>query len=41
MPHPERYIDPLQHPRWTRHHGKLPAVGDGMRIFTSAVAACA
>jgi phosphoribosylformylglycinamidine synthase len=41
MPHPERYIDPLQHPRWTRHHGELPAVGDGMRIFTSAVATCA
>jgi phosphoribosylformylglycinamidine synthase len=40
MPHPERHIEPLQHPRWTRHRGKLPPVGDGMRIFTNAVAAC-
>jgi len=40
MPHPERYIDPLQHPRWTRHLDELPEFGDGMRIFTNAVAAC-
>lgn len=40
MPHPERHIDPLQHPRWTRQSGELPEVGDGMRIFTNAVAAC-
>jgi phosphoribosylformylglycinamidine (FGAM) synthase-like amidotransferase family enzyme len=40
MPHPERFIDPLQHPRWTRHPGDLPPQGDGMRIFTNAVAAC-
>lgn len=39
MPHPERYIDPLQHPRWTRNKD-LPREGDGMRIFTNAVAAC-
>lgn len=36
MPHPERYIDPTQHPRWTR--GPLPAAGDGLRVFQNAVA---
>jgi phosphoribosylformylglycinamidine synthase len=40
MPHPERHIDPLQHPRWTRHRDGLPARGDGLRIFEGAVAAC-
>ena len=35
MPHPERYIDPLQHPRWTR--GEAPAVGDGLAVFQNAV----
>lgn len=40
MPHPERHIDPLQHPRWTRRSGDQPACGDGLRIFQSAVAAC-
>jgi phosphoribosylformylglycinamidine synthase subunit PurQ / glutaminase len=40
MPHPERHIDPLQHPRWTRRRDDLPANGDGLRIFQSAVAAC-
>ena len=35
MPHPERHIDPTQHPRWTR--GPLPAVGDGLRVFRNAV----
>ena len=39
MPHPERHIDPYQHPRWTRQ-GKIPQYGDGFRIFTNAVAAC-
>lgn len=40
MPHPERFIDPLQHPRWTRRDaGATPAAaGDGLRIFQSAVA---
>lgn len=35
MPHPERFIDPTQHPQWTR----LPAMaeGDGMQIFRNAV----
>jgi len=40
MPHPERHIDPLQHPRWTRRRGDLPEYGDGLRIFQGAVAAC-
>lgn len=35
MPHPERYIDPTQHPRWTR--GPLGAAGDGLRVFENAV----
>jgi phosphoribosylformylglycinamidine synthase I len=36
MPHPERHIDPTQHPRWTRQPGA--AVGDGLRLFQNAVA---
>jgi phosphoribosylformylglycinamidine synthase I len=37
MPHPERHIDPLHHPRWTR---RGPAAeGDGLRIFRNAVGA--
>ncbi len=35
MPHPERHIDPTQHPRWTR--GEASAVGDGLKVFTNAV----
>jgi phosphoribosylformylglycinamidine synthase subunit PurQ / glutaminase len=35
MPHPERHIDPMQHPRWTR--GSRTAVGDGLRVFQNAV----
>jgi phosphoribosylformylglycinamidine synthase len=35
MPHPERYIDPTQHPRWTRE--PLREVGDGLAIFQNAV----
>jgi phosphoribosylformylglycinamidine synthase len=35
MPHPERFIDPLQHPRWTR--GEAPRVGDGLAVFRNAV----
>jgi phosphoribosylformylglycinamidine synthase len=34
MPHPERHIDPLQHPQWTRHKAD---VGDGLRVFQNAV----
>jgi phosphoribosylformylglycinamidine synthase subunit PurQ / glutaminase len=35
MPHPERHIDPTQHPRWTRQ--VLPEAGDGLRVFQNAV----
>ncbi len=35
MPHPERFVDPLHHPRWTR--SRLNGEGDGMRIFRGAV----
>jgi phosphoribosylformylglycinamidine synthase subunit PurQ / glutaminase len=35
MPHPERHLDPLQHPRWTR--GEAGEVGDGFQIFVNAV----
>jgi len=35
MPHPERHIDPTQHPRWTREG--LKAEGDGIVIFRNAV----
>ena len=35
MPHPERHIDPTQHPRWTR--GEAGAVGDGFQVFVNAV----
>jgi phosphoribosylformylglycinamidine synthase len=39
MPHPERYIQRLQHPRWTRE--SLPEAGDGFKLFQNAVAAFA
>ena len=35
MPHPERHIDPTQHPRWTR--GEAGPVGDGFQVFVNAV----
>jgi phosphoribosylformylglycinamidine synthase subunit PurQ / glutaminase len=35
MPHPERHIDPTQHPRWTRDEAK--SGGDGLQIFVNAV----
>ncbi len=35
MPHPERHIDPTQHPRWTR--GEAGPVGDGLQVFLNAV----
>lgn len=35
MPHPERFIDPTQHPQWTRR--PYEAVGQGLQIFTNAV----
>jgi phosphoribosylformylglycinamidine synthase len=34
MPHPERHIDPTQHPRWTREQHDR---GDGLAIFENAV----
>lgn len=41
MPHPERFVSPLQHPRWTRlqgHEGGLALTeGDGLKIFKNAV----
>jgi phosphoribosylformylglycinamidine synthase I len=36
MPHPERHLDAVQHPRWTRMK-ELPAEGDGAAIFRNAV----
>lgn len=35
MPHPERHVEPTQHPRWTREG--LKAEGDGIVIFRKAV----
>jgi phosphoribosylformylglycinamidine synthase subunit PurQ / glutaminase len=35
MPHPERFVDPTQHPRWTRERQR--AAGDGLRMFQNAV----
>src|SRR5690349_11190618 len=34
MPHPERHIDPTQHPRWTREKHER---GDGLAVFENAV----
>lgn len=36
MPHPERFIDATQHPRWTRLN--LAGDGDGLKLFRNAVA---
>ena len=36
MPHPERYVDPLQHPAWTRQQ-PLPEHGMGLQIFRNAM----
>ncbi|RPH97102.1 MAG: phosphoribosylformylglycinamidine synthase I [Calditrichaeota bacterium] len=35
MPHPERHVDPTNHPQWTRRG--LASEGDGVAIFRSAV----
>ena len=35
MPHPERFVDPTQHPTWTR--GPKREAGDGLRVFQNAV----
>jgi phosphoribosylformylglycinamidine synthase len=37
MPHPERFVEPWHHPRWTRRGLSAKERGDGLRIFTSAV----
>jgi phosphoribosylformylglycinamidine synthase len=37
MPHPERFVDRLHHPRWTRRPPQ--GVPDGLRIFRGAIAA--
>lgn len=37
MPHPERYVSPLQHPAWTSQR-PLPPEGAGLRIFRNAIA---
>ena len=37
MPHPERFVDPLHHPRWTRLGPR--SEGEGLRIFRNAVIA--
>jgi len=36
MPHPERYVEPFQHPAWTSQK-PLPVVGRGLQIFENAV----
>jgi phosphoribosylformylglycinamidine synthase len=36
MPHPERYIDPVQHPAWTSQR-PLRKSGHGLQIFANAV----
>ena len=35
MPHPERHLDPTNHPHWTR--GEAGPVGDGLKLFQNAV----
>lgn len=35
MPHPERFVHPTQHPRWTRMNGNIEC--DGRTIFDNAV----
>lgn len=36
MPHPERFLDPTNHPNWTRQ-ADLPDEGEGCVIFRNAV----
>jgi phosphoribosylformylglycinamidine synthase len=35
MPHPERYVERFQHPRWTRQ--MLDNEGDGLKMFRRAI----
>jgi phosphoribosylformylglycinamidine synthase len=37
MPHPERFVDPWHHPRWTRRSAPVADHGDGLAIFADAV----
>jgi phosphoribosylformylglycinamidine synthase len=40
MPHPERHVDAMQHPAWTRRlarEGSLPEEGQGLAVFRNAV----
>ena len=39
MPHPERFLDKFNHPRWTRDN--LPETGDGFAFFKNAYDYCA
>jgi phosphoribosylformylglycinamidine synthase subunit PurQ / glutaminase len=39
MPHPERFVSALHHPRWTRLGDTLSEEGQGLPIFQSAVKA--
>jgi len=36
MPHPERFLFPMNHPQWTRM-ASLPEHGDGLKLFRNAV----
>jgi phosphoribosylformylglycinamidine synthase subunit PurQ / glutaminase len=36
MPHPERHVDPTQHPAWTSRQ-PLPTEGPGLAVFRNAV----
>jgi phosphoribosylformylglycinamidine synthase len=36
MPHPERYVDAIQHPAWTSRRDKSRA-GQGLQVFANAV----
>ncbi len=37
MPHPERFVNPWHHPRWTRRPHPAAESGDGLAIFSAAV----
>ncbi len=43
MPHPDAYLYPFQHPRWTRlrRRGRAPAEGGGLAVFRNGVDAAA
>jgi len=36
MPHPERFVDPIQHPAWTSRVTKF-STGAGLAVFANAV----